>query len=376
MTTDTALIEKREELKRRLAAGEYKTLVDVFLEWFERLLGKVTRRTKPLPPWFIATILSFVITVIGLTAIFVSGDFTNFQILNDELWGLEYGVGALWMISNSIVTVAFAMVINRHINRIIVFWRTDMLDATASLVSVGEFEDWLEGTCNRRLHFLAIGMGGLFSILFIVIPLGNLLGVFVGYGLTFTIIILNLFAWSSVFQLFASALLSSRLRQYVLNLFAADPGSSELLSRLAGELSFGIYLVAVFAAILTLTTTFVGLLPSLGILLVLLYWLPITAMFILNQTSLSSIIRRVKWKTLNEIQEKVEKLQTSKNFGNQETMDAIKRLMDYHDRVKATRDSALDFRAYLNFINSLLLPLLAFLLGNLDLVLSLFKRQP
>ena len=35
MSTDTALIEKREELKRRLASGEYKTLVDIFLEWFD-----------------------------------------------------------------------------------------------------------------------------------------------------------------------------------------------------------------------------------------------------------------------------------------------------------------------------------------------------
>jgi hypothetical protein len=57
-------------------------------------------------------------------------------------------------------------------------------------------------------------------------------------------------------------------------------------------------------------------------------------------------------------------------------MDAIKRLMDYHDRVKGTRDSALDFRTYLSFINSLLLPLLAFILGNLDLVLNLLARKP
>jgi len=96
----------------------------------------------------------------------------------------------------------------------------------------------------------------------------------------------------------------------------------------------------------------------------------------LNQMSLSSLIRRAKWKTLNEIQTKVEKLQVSKNFGNQETMDAIRRLMDYHDRVKATRDSALDFRTYLSFINSLLLPLLAFIVGNLDFVFRLFGRNP
>jgi hypothetical protein len=99
-------------------------------------------------------------------------------------------------------------------------------------------------------------------------------------------------------------------------------------------------------------------------------------MFITNQNSLSKIIRRAKWKALNEIQAKVEKLQVVENFENKETMDAINRLMDYHDRVNATRNSALDFRTYLNFINSLLLPLLAFILGNLDLVLNLFARRP
>jgi hypothetical protein len=47
----------------------------------------------------------------------------------------------------------------------------------------------------------------------------------------------------------------------------------------------------------------------------------------------------------------------------------MNRLMDLHDRIKATRSSALDLRAGLAFLNSLLLPLIAFLLANLDRVL-------
>jgi hypothetical protein len=54
-------------------------------------------------------------------------------------------------------------------------------------------------------------------------------------------------------------------------------------------------------------------------------------------------------------------------------MEAINRLLDYHDRVKDTRGSALDLRASLNFLNSLLLPPLAFLLADLDRLLALFK---
>ena len=88
------------------------------------------------------------------------------------------------------------------------------------------------------------------------------------------------------------------------------------------------------------------------------------------------MIRRAKWKTLNEIQAKVEQLHSSENLGEKETMETINRLMDYYDRVKRTRNSAIDLTTTLNFINSMLLPLLAFVLGNLNLVLGLFRRQP
>jgi ABC-type multidrug transport system fused ATPase/permease subunit len=185
-----------------------------------------------------------------------------------------------------------------------------------------------------------------------------------------------MWVWSFVYELFVVGLLSVGLRRYDLKLFAADPAGSELISRLSSELTYGVYLVAAFAATITLTMALPGLLPSYGILLVLSYWLALITIFSLNQNSLSSIIRRAKWKTLNEIQAKVEKLQAVENFEDKETMDAINRLLDYHDRVTATRDSMLDFRTYLSLFNSLLLPLLAFILGNLDLVLKLFGRKP
>ena len=47
--------------------------------------------------------------------------------------------------------------------------------------------------------------------------------------------------------------------------------------------------------------------------------------------------------------------------------------MDYHDRIKATPNSALNFRASLNFLNSLLLPILAFVAANLKDVIKILK---
>jgi ABC-type multidrug transport system fused ATPase/permease subunit len=378
MTTDTALIEKREELKRRLAAGEYKTLVDVILAWANSVIQKISRRSKPLPIWLITVILSLVLGLVFNVGIYIADDWSTFRNFFELTFGYRPSTLSiiLLMVLGSVGGIASVVIINQYIRRVFALWHSQVLDATESVGSLDEFEYWLGLACNRRLQLLWTVIGGLLSGLNLVAVINAQLGLILGYGFISTIIMANMLGWPLVYLLLTVVLLSATLRRYDLKLFASDPSSSELVSHLSSELGFFVYYVGVYAAIVTIVFALSGVLASFGILLVLIYWLPIIAIFILNQTSLSSIIRRVKWKTLNEIQAKVEKLQTSKNFGNQETMDSIKRLMDYHDRVKATRDSALDFRAYLGFINSLLLPLLAFILGNLDLLLKLSARKP
>lgn len=375
MATDTALIEKREGLKRRLAAGEYKTLVDVFLEWFDRLLRKITRQTKPFPIWLLTAILCFVLTLIAFTAIYFTGDWSNLVDLGG-LMGFEDTAIVLRLFFNYVFYIASAVVINQYIGGIFIFWRDNMLDLTASAASLVQFEDWLEKVCNLRWHFLTAIIGGLLGGSYLVAILDARFDVFIGYGLKFTGIFLAMVVAAFLYLFLMIILLSARLRRYDLKLFAADPSNSELVSRLSGELSVGVYLVAIFASVQTLSTAITGFLPVVSIVLVLILWLPIISMFILNQTGLATIIRRAKWKILNEIQAKVEKLQAVENFEDKETLEAINRLMDYHDRVKATRNSALDLNTTLHFINSLLLPLIAFLLGNLDVVLKFFARTP
>lgn len=374
MSIDIAIIEKHEELKRRLAAGEYKTLVDIFLEWFDRAIRKITRQPKPLPIWLVTVNLCVLVFMIGYVSIYVTGDFLAFP---DPVAAFGLFGTLLVSILSGVLAIVSAVAINLYINRIFVLWRDKVLESIESVESLDEIEDWLEKTCNKRAHFWMTIIGALLGSLYLITIVSRLAGGFVGYGTTFTFIILSMFSSAFLYLFVMIGLLASGLRRYHLKLFAADPSSSELVSRLSNELSFIIYFVAIYAAILTLVNALSrGFIPLFGFFLVLFLWLPIIAMFVLNQTSLASIIRRSKWKTLNEIQVKVEKLQAVENFEDKETMEAINRLMDYHDRVKATRDSALDFRTYLGFFNSLLLPLLAFILGNLDLVLKLFGIRP
>ncbi len=373
MTTDTLLIEKREELKRRLASGEYKTLVDVFLEWFERSLRKITRRKKPLPLWATCTILVLIMGSAGFLIIY----FTDNLITAAEIFDQFSVIGNLFIIvlfgGQAIIS---AIAINQLIGSSFSLLHDMVLDSAESVESVDDLKDWLEMTCNKRQHLLVAIIGGIFAGLYATTLLNSSFFLFIGYGATFTIIIFSIFSTAFLYLLYMILLFSGRLRRYDLKLFTPDPSSSELIFQLSNKLNLVVYIVGVYAAVMTFIFVESDFFTSAGIFLVLVLWLPLIALFILNQTSLSSIIRRAKWKTLNEIQSQVEELRAANNLKDKETMESINRLMDFHDRVKATRNSAIDSNTIINFINSLLLPLLAFLLGNLDKVWLLFAQKP
>ncbi|HSG44782.1 MAG TPA: hypothetical protein VLA72_16665 [Anaerolineales bacterium] len=375
MATDKALIKKRKELRHQLETGEYKTLIDVFLEWFDGLFRKVTRVSKPLGLWIITVLLSLLVVTITLLATYIAGDMANFSIIVSS-WGFGLGLGYLLVTLVVILTISTVFIVNQSLKRLMTLWYDHMLDATETIESLYEFENWLDRACNIRLHLVVTIIGGFLTGYLVVLSVGAELGSFIGYGISFSSIFVSFFLAAYGYQFLIAINIPAVLRKYELRLFSADPAISELLSRLSGELSFFVYFVAFYAALLTLATIPQGILQNYGIFVVIVLWVPIIAMFALNQTSLSSIVRRAKWKTLNEIQAKVEKLQLAKNFESKEKLDTINRLLDYHERIKGTRNSSLNLRTILSFINSLLLPLLAFILGNLDLVLNLFTRKP
>ena len=373
MTTDSLLIQKRAELKRRLAAGEYKTLVDVLLEWFERLLRKITRQTKPLPLWVTSTALVLIMGTAGFLIIY----------LTDNLFVVAPFLNRLSLIINFLIIILFggqaiisSIAINQLIRSNFSLLHDMVLDAVESVESIDHLSNWLKMTCHKQQHLLVAVIGGISAGLYARSLLNTSFFLFIGSGATFIIIVFSVFSTVFLQLLFMILLLSSRLSTYHLKLFTSDPSSSELIFQLSNKLNLVVYFVGVYAALMTFVFVESRFFTSAGIFLVLVLWLPLIALFILNQIGLASIIRRAKWKTLNEIQFQVEELRITGSLKNKETMEAINRLMDFHDRVKATRNSAIDANTVLNFINSLLLPLIAFILGNLDKVLLLFSKKP
>jgi Zn-dependent protease with chaperone function len=179
-----------------------------------------------------------------------------------------------------------------------------------------EIEFWLATVCNKRAHFLTALVGG--GILGVYlnsitrtalksdIPVSTSVGTF----------LISISASAFLFMLFYIVVLAAQIGRYQLRLSSIDPSNSEVIGQLSNLLSSFVVLFSVYASFLTLFMTL--MVPSeffmAGVVIMSLFWIPIIAMFIINQSSLSAVIQRAKLKTLNEIQAKIEILHKSKNL--------------------------------------------------------------
>lgn len=170
----------------------------------------------------------------------------------------------------------------------------------------------------------------------------------------------------------------SRLHRYQFDLYAPDPSSSEVVGRLSRLLTYILYVTLAYIVQLTVGLTLLGVLteqtPLAGFVFSVFVWLPTVILYAAGQYHLSDLISRAKWRMLNEVQAKIESLYAEEDIPSKERLDRLEKMMDYHDRIKATPNSALNFRASLNFLNSLLLPVLAFVIANLDTVVEMIEN--
>ena len=134
-----------------------------------------------------------------------------------------------------------------------------------------------------------------------------------------------------------------------------------------------IYLVAMFTAVVTIVDL-LGSLTSWFVWVIILFgWIPIATQFFLNQSAVRQIISNAKWNVLELIQSEIRTLKNTSPLCAKETTDAINRLIDLHERIEKTRNSTFDFKAALNFLNQMLLPVLGWIIGNIDKLLSYLK---
>ena len=363
MNEEDVLIEQREELKKQLAAGEYDPKLWQWVDQVGHLMQRLFRLEKR-PSYGVNTaVLTTLLLLIGMLISLLLGEFQNEA--RQAYIPLEL-LGALFLFTILILNKAvFTVIFSAQ--------REYLLDDITSTTNLWHTRKWLKSLCSKSVL--------LFGILYSVVIIGIFLfriavpefG-FVSLGVTFEASIIFFVAGMGVNYLILILMWVSSLGQYHLKLYTADPSNSEIISRLSIMMRRILYLFVVIGLTPAIFIPFWGALTLLeSIVMIATLWVAAIAFFVMGQISLSTIISNAKWRELNRLQARIEKLSGGGNIEEKETMETIKRLTEYHNQILQTHNSAMNIRAGLNFVTSLLLPILAFVLTNLDTVLAFFK---
>jgi len=200
---------------------------------------------------------------------------------------------------------------------------------------------------------------------------------FVGFGVSLTVFLVGLVGGMMFYAPLWASLLASSLKAYQYDLNTFSPANSEILSDISEMLTKGMYMMAAYAAVLSLffssslydqkIKTFIFPVMAIG-------WIVILAQFLLTRFTLSEITNRAKWVTLNRIQKKINVLEATSDLSDKDTAERLFRLADIHKQIMASKTNTFDLKSVSTLFSQLMLPLLGLLLGNLDKILKLLSK--
>ena len=376
MKTDPALVEHREELRKHVET--YRALPEFILDGIGALISRSklprnasTQEMEGFPSyWMNGIVLTAITFLLGWG---ISG-------LLREPWTPAEFAFTLWATSMG----ALSLIANKvNIRAFLDTFRGPLLERIERSSDIKDLGSWLRRNFKLKwplvFGFLAGPVLGL--LLYNGWRVSHGTGTTTAplhFGSLIAVMLSSIEAMWVGYYLYPFYLMfPPQLHRYEFDLYTTDPSSSEVVGRLSRLLSFILYVTMGFIILLMIGLGFFNILSAKtllpGFILSLLVVSPMVIMYAAGQYHLSDVITRAKWKMLNEVQTKIEKLSGGDEIPDKDTLDRLSKLMDYHDRIKATPNSALNFRSSLNFLNSLLLPILAFILANLDKVREFIK---
>jgi len=359
MAETTSLQHTRDVLKRQLAANEYVSLPDLIVLRIGHLLQKITHTRKPFRFWYSSLMIFLLIVLSGLAISILLREFRP-----KPMMVMIAGIGLIYV---------GLLLFKVHLKDFNAHFRAHIVDAIESEHDMLDLQHWFSLTSNAKVAGSFSCVLAIAASLFLWFAYRMVTGERIGFGPIVAFLLSFIFYSAMIYYAIIFASLPNRLSRYQFKLYEPDPSSSALIHHLSIAFRNALYVFAFYAALTTLVTAVEGLFVSINLFRLLGWWASLTAFFIVVQYTLSQIITTAKYKTLAELETKVERLLSQVKPDDKEAREGINWLMEYHDRISSTPNSALHLRAILEFINSLILPLLAFLLPNLKEILSLFR---
>lgn len=350
---DDELSAARRRLIAKLDGDEYRPLVD----WVLRPLSSVGRRSfrkEPYPSWLTSLSLVPAILLLG----YVLGRLGGNTTVYGELFALSIG-GAVAAAGMGLCTDLLTRLLQISLAEAVV-------PNMRALADFHVIEARLERIFDpRRQLAFSLFVGGLLFGVLLWIARGYALGPNLGLS-TVTLAV----CLSSASALYFSAPMMSflpRLGRLDLELYQVNPRDSLVIVSLVGAAKQVLYIFAVLCALISIVAARHGLFndPWLEIGLLTGLWVPVTVSFIGANLTFRAMIIRSKWRYLSRLQQQIEALLNDPAFPAGDLLERANKLMDHHDQVRKTPNSAIDYQSWLAYLNSMLLPFIAGLIANL-----------
>jgi hypothetical protein len=357
---DQLLAQKREEFRNYLATIEYPSLGDWILDGAGALIQRLTGGQR-VPAWFSGLSIALVTLALSfLTSLLLDESYpARRAMIIWELWGCACAFYLL---------VGFRD--NRH--RIWITIRESTIDALLSTQGLDALQQWVAASYSLKRQVVFSLLLALFWDPLMLCFFSVKLGGFIGVGAIILCTINTLIMSNGLYWGIAFFRLPPILGQQHYKVYAFDPSSTDFVQKTSDTFEALSFLASIFAALFSL-----NFIPSQGsallVRIISIFWLltmwgVVGGIFLGAQFQLGKIIGRAKQETLRDIQARVEALYAGMENPDRDTLATIEKLMELHGRVKATKNWAVSFHEGLRFLNSLLLPLLGFILANIDLV--------
>ncbi len=354
MTTQT-----KQQDPGQLIAELYQ---NTFFQRYWRAIGRFIGRGKQSSLWLSVAIVMGINLLLGVTVSILLGE-TQFTTMTAIF------VNFMW------VTYGFLMILLfiPFNTRMVEFLRLRFVKSLQDEDSIHELVNWANRWFgNRSAQFF-------FSLSFgIVIALLTFYSIYpstkFSVGQTFIYFMCFFHVAVAAYALIVVLMFASTLDKLNLTLYPDDPASSPILLQLSKQFSDFILVFAVASAGLLLLNGLVGSLNIRVIVLTLVVaWIPMFALFFTANQAFSQQIVRVKHKRLELLQSEIMKLSDAEKL-DRDTVADITSLIDYHDRIKSSRNSLYSAESFINLIGSLALPTLGAVLSVIDIWQKIFGK--
>jgi hypothetical protein len=363
--SDQLLAQKREEFRNFLAEIEHPSLSEWNLDGAGALIQRLTGGQR-VPAWFSS--LSIVLATLALS-------FLTSLLLGESYPARQAMI--IWELSGCACAFFIMMAVRDNTHKVFTTFQESTIDALLSVQGLAALQQWVAASCSLKRQVVFNLLFTLFWIPLLVCFFSVKVGGFIGVGATILTTI-NIFLMANMlYSGIAHLRLLPILGQQHYKVYVFDPSSSDCVQRLSNTFEAVAFLGSILIAFLSL-----NLIPSRGgaplVRIISVFWLlvgwgVVGGFFLGAQFQLGRIIGRAKQETLSGIQARVEALYAGMENSDRDTLATIKELMELHGRVKATNNWPVSFRESLRFLNTLLIPLLGFILANIDLVAGFLR---